>query len=145
VALAGRLRLQRRRRVAAGWLNEMGRIDASFRQFFGVHSGLAMSPSTTVDRKSKTEMASTDGSHGEDRMLRSDRPLVVREQEAACETAKREATLDYQRQKNGSARPLVRHLDHLGARPCRQSGQGIHRGEKTTLALRSKNSEQDCT
>ena len=113
---------------------EMARVDTSIATFFGVHCGLAMSSiyfggSEEQKQKWLPPMARFEkiGCFG------LTEPLVGSGASGGLTTtAKREGdTWIYQRPEEvDRQRPVVRRFNHLGARPRRQPGQGLHRGEQ---------------
>ena len=121
---------------------ELARVDASFCTFFGVHSGLAMGSiyldgSEEQKQKWLPPMARWEkiGCFG------LTEPLVGSGTSGGMTTiAKREGdSLDYQRAETvDRQRAVVRYLDHLGARRCRQPGQGLHRREQDHARLQRR-------
>ena len=127
---------------------EMSRVDPSFATFFGVHTGLAMGSIALLGSEEQKQkwlppMARLEkiGCFG------LTEPLVGSGTGGGL-THDREARrrhLDPQRPEEvDRQRALVRRLDHLGARPRRQPGQGLHRREQDDARLqRGEDREQD--
>ena len=121
---------------------ELARVDASFCTFFGVHSGLAMG-SIYLD--------------GSEEQKQKWLPPMARFEKIGCfglteplvgsgtaggltTTAKRDGdtwVLNGQKRWIGNCH-VVRRLDHLGPRPRRQPGQGLHRREQDHARLQRR-------
>ena len=90
----------------------------------------------------KAEVASDHGAFREDRLLRiGPKPLVGSGASGGLTTtAKRDGDiLDSQRRKEVDRQfAVVRCLDHLGARRCRQSSQGLHHREQVDARIQRR-------
>src|SRR6476620_6738643 len=112
---------------------EMARVDASFGTFFGVHSGLAMGSIYLDGSEEQKQKWLPPMARGEKiGCFGLTEPLVGSGTSGGMTpTAKREGdTWILNGQKRWIGNALVRPLHHLGARSCRQSGEGIHRREQ---------------